>query len=108
MIIIDKIIVFGDPCVDYILLKLINMMYIDYKGKKQNENPSIFSNVIAVLFPNTGNISKYKNVHNVYFNGVLNSFSLCMTVGVVSTSCTVIIIVFVGYMSVSWFRSHCQ
>jgi len=56
LIIIDKIIVFGDPCVDYILLKLINMMYIDYKGKKQNENPSIFSNVIAVLFPNTGNI----------------------------------------------------
>jgi len=31
LIIIDKIIVFGDPCVDYILLKLINMMYLDYR-----------------------------------------------------------------------------
>ena len=70
--------------VDSILLKLINMMYLDYKGKKQNENPSILSKVIAVLFPNTGNISKYRNFHNFHFNGVLNSFSLCMTVGVVS------------------------
>lgn len=71
--------------VDSILLKLINMMYLAYKGKKQNENPSIFTKFITVLFPNTGNISIYKNVHNFYFNGVLNSFSLCMTVCVVST-----------------------
>ena len=39
------------------------MMYLDYKGEK--ENSSIFCNFIAVLFPNT----------------MLNSFSLCLTVG---------------------------
>ena len=57
-------------------------MHLDSRKKK--ENPSIFSKAIAVLSPNIGNILKYRNVHNFYFNGVLNSFSLCMTVGVVS------------------------
>jgi len=76
--------------VDSILLKLINMMYLDYKGKKQNENPSILSKVIVVLFPNTGNISKY---------------SWCCECHIVND---LIIIVFVGYMAVSWFSRHCQ
>ena len=90
---------------------------------------------------------KYRSVLNFYFNDVLNSFSLCITVGVVSvivwmicsfimyltkwpllkhrprlgktTSIsmvimswtviiTFIIIVFVGYMAVSWFCPHCH
>jgi len=83
LIIIDKIIVFGDPCG----LHTIEMNKHDVsrlQKRKQTENPSIFSKVITVLFPNNGNMLKYRNVHNFHFNGVLNSFSLCMTVGVVS------------------------
>ena len=78
-----KLIVVGDPCGLH-TIEMNKHVVSRFQGKKQNENPSIFSKAIAVLFPNIGNISKYKNVHNFHFNGVMNSFSLCMTVGVVS------------------------
>ena len=73
----------GDPCgLHTIEIKKHDVSRL--QGDKPNENASMFSKVMAVLFPNTGNISKYRNFHNFDFYSVLNSFSLCMTFVVVS------------------------
>ena len=74
---------------------------------KPNENASMFSKVMTVLFPNTGNISKYRNFHHFDFNGVLNSFSLCMTVVVVSVILSMICL-FTMFLTKWLFLKHRQ